>query len=729
MATISGKIAPSNAYTLTMNVTESNINTANNTSVVKVVGTITKSGSYGAQNSNGSSNTVVIDGTSYSYTVPFNLYANNSVQIFRQTKTVTHNSDGSKTINVSWTFNGNIGGSYNPNGTVSGSVKLATIARKSSPSISPTSVTLPSTSGSTAVTINTNRKSSSFTHTIKLTLGGETISTRTGVGASTTYSYSELTNLVMPRTTTTSSATISVSCETFNGSSSLGSNTTSFSVIIGSGAAPSWPAPQWTCLDTNQATIALTGDANLLVQGVSIPVVTITAEQRAEAQYSATMQKYAAQFDGKSYEAAYSSNDVAITLDAPNTHGSQTLSVSAVDSRGLAAIASGPMTVLQYNAPTIDASITRAGGYSSEATLSIAGTYSHSDELANTINTTSGVKYRYKRSSESTWSDWINRPVTLETEVSTYAGEQIVPEKPTGAEAETGKYSALDLVLELASEYQWDIEVSCTDSLKTTTVSLTLPIGRPAFYIGADGRVGVGEIPLTEKEQGENGLLAVDGRIIATGNCYSGTTNEEDRLIKKSEVSDEFGASLGLKLTNEIHLYNESGIGRSVSIPLKWSDICAAYPKLVKVSITGCLAGNTDGSGLYITGQDSGGSTYQNLMGFQDKISCASNGTTSFGRDWLSNTQDIFRMRHTFAVRDFAIEITITKGAAPRLTHYRIIAGSIVNAGVIQLTTDMRNQGATQYPHGMIIWADLATAYFQNLDAYVWASYASSNEL
>ena len=66
---------------------------------------------------------------------------------------------------------------------MSGSVKLATIARKSSPSVSPTSVTLPSTSSGTAVTINTNRKSSSFTHTIKLTLGGETISTRTGVGA------------------------------------------------------------------------------------------------------------------------------------------------------------------------------------------------------------------------------------------------------------------------------------------------------------------------------------------------------------------------------------------------------------------------------------------------------------------------------------------------------------------------------------------------------------------
>ena len=517
MATISGKIAPSNAYTLTMNVTESNINTTNNTSVVKVVGTITKSGSYGAQNSNGSSNTVVIDGTSYSYNVPFNLYANNSVQIFSQTKTVTHNSDGSKTINVSWTFNGNIGGSYNPNGTVSGSVKLTTIARKSSPSVSPTSVTLPSTSGSTAVTINTNRKSSSFTHTIKLTLGGETISTRTGVGAFTTYSYSELTNLVMPRTTTVSSTTISVSCETFNGSSSLGSNTTSFSVTIGSGAAPSWPAPQWTCLDTNQATIALTNDANLLVQGVSIPVVTITAEQRAEAQYSATMQKYAAQFDGKSYEAAYSSSDVAITLDAPNTHGSQTLSVSAVDSRGLATIASGPMTVLQYNAPAIDASITRAGGYSSEATLSIAGTYSHSDELANTINTTSGVKYRYKRSSESTWSDWINRPVTLETEVSTYAGEQIVPEKPTGAEAETGKYSALDLVLELASEYQWDIEVSCTDSLRTTTVSLTLSVGRPAFYIGSDGRVAVGMQPAQTLDSNYRGHLEVDGTIYSKG--------------------------------------------------------------------------------------------------------------------------------------------------------------------------------------------------------------------
>ena len=60
------------------------------------------------------------------------------------------------------------------------------------------------------------------------------------------------------------------------------------------------------------------------------------------------------------------------------------------------------------------------------------------------------------------------------------------------------------------------------DKLATTTKAFVVSVGQPAFFIGADGRVGVGGMPSTAKPSGNTGQLEVKGNTYTTGNAYAG---------------------------------------------------------------------------------------------------------------------------------------------------------------------------------------------------------------
>ena len=353
---------------------------------------------------------------------------------------------------------------------------LTTIARKSSPTVSPSSISLPSSSTSTAVTVTTNRKSSSFTHTVTLKVGNTQIAQKTSVGASCTWTYANISNAILATIPNASSATVSVICETFNGSTSIGSNTTSFTANVDKTIAkPTFS--NFTYADTNSTITTITGNNQILVQGKSTPRVTISSANKAVATYSATMGSYTASIDVQSISIAYSSS-AAVTGDfsAVANAGTLALTVSAIDSRAASTAVTKNVTVLPYTAPVINATATRTGGFEAETTLAISGTYSRltvSGTDKNTINSSTGVKYRYKKSSESTWGSWTNRPVTVSS----------------------GNFSATNLVLSFDNQYQWDIEVQATDRLETTVVAITLSVGLPILFISKNKKVGINKKP------------------------------------------------------------------------------------------------------------------------------------------------------------------------------------------------------------------------------------------
>lgn len=108
-----------------------------------------------------------------------------------------------------------------------------TAARASTPTLSASSVQM-----GKAVTITTNRASSSFTHTLKYTLNGTTATIATGVGASYAWTVPDLVSL-MPNAT---SGTATITCDTYSGSTKIGSKTVSLKITVYSATTPTLSA-------------------------------------------------------------------------------------------------------------------------------------------------------------------------------------------------------------------------------------------------------------------------------------------------------------------------------------------------------------------------------------------------------------------------------------------------------------------------------------------------------
>lgn len=132
------------------------------------------------------------------------------------TFTVGHSADGTRSTTISAT--GYLSGTTLTSTTLSGTATLSTIPRKSSLSLSKTSITM---NNSDSITLTVTRASTSFTHTITANLGAsynQTLCTK-ATGSSYTLKIPTTWNNGLP---SANSGNGNVRIETFNGSTSLG---------------------------------------------------------------------------------------------------------------------------------------------------------------------------------------------------------------------------------------------------------------------------------------------------------------------------------------------------------------------------------------------------------------------------------------------------------------------------------------------------------------------------
>lgn len=130
------------------------------------------------------------------------------------TFTLYGNDAGEAALHLTGTLTALIGG-YEI--SADGWQSAPTIPRASVPTLNKTSMIL---DGVNTVTITTNRKSTSFTHTVTMSSGGESY-TISNVGASTTWTPSM--GKWMPVMGSNSSITVTVTVTTYNGSTQIGS--------------------------------------------------------------------------------------------------------------------------------------------------------------------------------------------------------------------------------------------------------------------------------------------------------------------------------------------------------------------------------------------------------------------------------------------------------------------------------------------------------------------------
>ena len=280
---------------------------------------------------------------------------------------IAHNPDGSKSFTVSG-FSGWI---YESGNTYASSqtFTLPTIPRASSVSCSTADI------GSNA-TISISRASSSFTHTLRYAFGSltGTIATKT---SSTSVSWTIPTTFYA-QIPNDKSGTGTITCDTYNGSTLIGSKSTYFTATVNESASK--PTLNPTAVDVNTTTTALTGDSSKFIKYYSNASVSTGASARN----SATLTSQRITCGAKSISSASG------TINAVES-GSFTF--SATDSRGYPTTQTVNKTLIDYIKLTCSL---KAGAPTTDgvATLKISGNYFNGSfgAVANTLT----VQYRYK---------------------------------------------------------------------------------------------------------------------------------------------------------------------------------------------------------------------------------------------------------------------------------------------------------------------------------------------
>ena len=221
----------------------------------------------------------------------------------------------------------------------------------------------------------------------------------------------------------------------------------------------------FTYADTNTTVSNLIGTNQALVQGKSNLQVTISSANKMVAIKQASPKNYTASIDNKTIPANYSTNDVVIDMGTISSSGTQRLTVTAYDSRDNFTPRYKDITIYEYKKPVVNATVERLNNFEDQTTLSIDGEYSKLVVGGEAKNTILNGSYKYRE----TGGNWTN-PDPLSITIS------------------DGRFYCDNVILSLDNSKSFEFEVSITDELDTTTVSLTLDIGKAIFFISSNLR-------------------------------------------------------------------------------------------------------------------------------------------------------------------------------------------------------------------------------------------------
>lgn len=503
------------------------------------------------------------------------------VLLLEKTVTVNHNSDGTRSIEIA-------GSAYGPSGTSysglvtkgSKTVELDTIARASVPTVSADSVKM-----GAKLTITTNRKSGSFTHTLQYKFGSKSGTIATDVGASYAWTVPDLASYCSNAT----SGSCTITCVTYNGSTKVGSKTVSVTLNVPDATAPtlsassvnmgsavtinldrassnfkhtlsytfadsdgsiasdvttskSWTPPislaskipsatsgscTITCVTKNGTATVGTKTVKLTLkvpnnsttrpsvsmeisQVQSIPAAfdglyiqgksKVEAVMTAESDYS-TISSYKLSVDGNTKSGSAST----ITSDVLSSSGSITVKGTVTDARGYSSSAEESITVISYSKPTvipysgessvICARCTSGGTPSPSGThLLIQAGRKYSTVTANDVQKNFCLlRYRYKTEAASSFGAW----ATLIAKDS----------------MDSNFYSGVISGIELDVKTSYQVEIAVADDVgESSTLAFDIPTDAVALHLKPGGKGAA-----FGKYAEEDGLLDVDWNLHVGG--------------------------------------------------------------------------------------------------------------------------------------------------------------------------------------------------------------------
>ena len=465
MAQFSGSIGISTGqtdkYSLLLDVSEKSYSIENNTSQIEWKVGIRSNTAY--HNHYGLSETYVvnINGTvvhNAVHTPTVNSGA--TVWVASGTTTVSHNADGSKSISVSASFNNADRGTYLPTtGSCSGSLKLTTIPRATTPSIDK-----PSLECGSAIKISGTSASSNFSHKVYVTWNGTKTQIGTIASGTTTPSFSYTIPTDWEKNIPDSTSGIATfTLETISGSTSVGSKSVNATIKVRSSIVP---------------TIGTVGisDTNSICAGIGQYVQSqskLKFSIATSGNQGSTITSVSTKFNGQTYSGS------TFTTQAIQNSGTLTYTITVTDSRGRTATKSGSVSVVAYNLPSLT-NISAKRANSGYAVDESSGTYAllhfkvGFTSLSNKNVTSFYIQYR--ASGASSWTkinSWANN-YTLEQD---YKAGNLFTSTTTTYEIAFGVKD------KFMSDYSWQIV--------TVTPTYTLinfgKDGKSLTFFGQDG--------------------------------------------------------------------------------------------------------------------------------------------------------------------------------------------------------------------------------------------------
>jgi hypothetical protein len=411
------------------------------------------------------------------------------------TKDISHNTDGTYKLSAEASF---VANPWGWNGKAwNGDLILPTIARASSVSCSSPYI-------GDAATIVIYSASSSFSHTLGYSFGSETgtIASKTNNTTIQWDTNSIKTNLYA-QIPNAQEGSGTITCKTYSGDTLIGTKTCTFNLYAKKSDCV--PGVSGTVVDTNAATIALTGNSSKLIRYMSKPKITVSAT----AKYSSSIKSYSINADGKTINASET------TLSSIT---SNQITVNATDSRGYDNPTTLTPEMVSYIKLNSNLTITRPEQTSNEAYLNGSGQWfngSFSDSNANTLT----ITCQYRKSGDSTWTD-------LGTLTPTISGN-------------TFSFSNLKLGDSFNYKEEYQFKITITDKLETignqTKDIIILSTGTPIIRVGKDKVLVNGMLKINDK--------TINNTIIVSPNEPTG--NEDIWIQKGNNLLDITKLNLG----------------------------------------------------------------------------------------------------------------------------------------------------------------------------------------
>lgn len=567
----------------------------------------------------GYNQTTTIDGTTLS-SKTFDFRSTNVWQIFgTRTFDVTHNADGTYSVEKSGSFTTTVSGTNRPkSGSASVTVALPTIPRASSITVSDANI-----GSSTNIVIN--KASSSFTTTLEYSTNNSTWNTIVTKTSNQVYGWTVPTSFysLIPNTKT---MTCYFRATTYSGDTNVGVKTTTATFT----ATGNPVVNSSSATDVNSTTTALTGNsANMVKYASNVQVSVNVSGQNSATVSSVTVNGSNVSLSGTNPKTG------SITFNSASTNSFE---IKVTDSRGYQTTTTKTMTAVNYVQLSINATIKRNQPTDGKVNISFSGNY-YNGSFGSQSNTLT-VQYRYKESTSASWGNWTN--VTATTSGNTYSGST--------------QLSNMDYTK------SYNFEIRATDKVGTKPITgITVTKGTPVYWWDNDefdttvntkigGTLyGKGSVYTNGKTNATDGVAGVGiqagGIEISHATPYidfhynNSTSDYTSRIIEDGSGQLAFSNNIRAKTIQNMYTANSTG---SVS--------STVYVKLCNITFSTHTQGEFVGMKIYIGRGNNGTTDQQAYIDLAMQLGWTGSLDGRFGCTW-----ELHSMETTFTLSNVSI--------------------------------------------------------------------------